>query len=96
MFTALGNFATYKALSLGSAEITQLIINTKILSQMIEELIIFGVYPNFIAAIGMLGAGLGVTTMIFTKERQNLRYDYAKDDNFYVDVDSYEKENEKK
>ena len=56
---------------------------------MIEELIIFGVYPNLVASVGMFGVFLGVTFMIFTKERRNLRYDAVKDEGYYVDLDAY-------
>lgn len=88
-FTAWSLFCFYKALSLGSSEITQLIINTKILFQVIEEIILFSVLPSLIACLGMAGVWIGVVIMMFTKERRNLRYDPIKPDNYYVSLESH-------
>ena len=80
-FTALASFTQFKAISVGSAEITQLVVNTKIIVQMVEEIIIFHLIPGSVALIGMAGVFIGVTMMICTKEKKNLTYH---DDNYYA------------
>ena len=55
MFTALACFCLFKAISIGSAEISQLIVNTKILVQMIEECIFLQLFPSTVAFLGMVG-----------------------------------------
>ena len=62
---------------------------------MIEEAIIFQVYPTFFASLGILGVFAGVIIMIFTKEYKNLRYEEPKADNFYVELNECELEQRK-
>jgi uncharacterized membrane protein len=89
VFTAWSLFYFYKALSLGSSEITQLIINTKILFQVVQEIILFSIYPSIFGYLGIIGVIIGVLIMEFTKERRNLRFDPFKPDDYYVSLKSH-------
>ena len=78
-------------MTVGSAEVTQLIVNTKILVQMTEEIIVLQLIPNLLSFIGLIGVFTGVTIMIFTKEESNLKYVSNKAEDVYIEISKRKK-----
>lgn len=72
VLTATALYMQFKAFSIGSAEISQLWVNTKVLVQMGEELLVFHSLPTPVAFLGVIGVLLGMTIMVFSKEKKNL------------------------
>ena len=70
LFTTMGQFSYYSAVSLGSVEVSQLFINTKPIVQMVEELILFSIFPNFLALVGVALAIFGAGLVIVGKPKK--------------------------
>lgn len=75
MFTALACFSWFKSISWGSVEVAQLITNTAVFVQAIEEILFYRMFPSIAAWVGIAGVFCGIAIMVFTKEKKNLYYD---------------------
>lgn len=69
VFTTFGIYSFNKAISLGSVEVASLFSNMRVIVQIVEELIIFQIFPSFISFIGVIFALSGSAIMIMYENK---------------------------
>ncbi|CAI2374588.1 unnamed protein product [Moneuplotes crassus] len=65
-FTTFGVFTGIFALHNGSVEVTSLFANMRVIPQIIEEYLLFGIIPSIFSSIGILIALFGCVLMVFS------------------------------